>query len=45
MGYLGVTKMLEHLNGTKPEPKIDSGAVFVDKTNIDSEEVKALLPK
>ncbi len=45
MGYIGVTKMLEHLNGTKPEPKIDSGAVFVDKTNIDSEEVKALLPK
>jgi ribose transport system substrate-binding protein len=45
MGYLGVTKMVEHLAGTKPENKIDSGAVFVDKTNIDSEEVKALLPK
>lgn len=45
MGYLGVTKMLEHLAGNKPEAKIDSGAVFVDKTNIDSEEVKALLPK
>lgn len=45
MGYLGVTKMVEHLEGAKPEPKIDSGAVFVDKSNIDSEEVKALLPK
>lgn len=45
MGYLGVTKMVEHLAGTKLEAKIDSGAVFVDKTNIDSEEVKALLPK
>lgn len=45
MGYLGVTKMVAHLKGEKVEAKIDSGAVFVTKDNLDSDAVKSVLPK
>ena len=45
MGYLGVTKMVAQLKGEKIEEKIDSGAVFVTKDNLDSEAVKNVLPK
>lgn len=45
MGYLGVTKMVAVIKGEKVEEKIDSGAVFVTKDNLDSEAVKAVLPK
>lgn len=45
MGYLSVSKMVAHVKGEKIEPKIDSGAVFVTKENIDSEAVKSVLPK
>lgn len=45
MGYLGVTKMVDQIKGKKIEEKIDSGAVFVTKDNLDSEAVKAVLPK
>lgn len=44
MGEMGVTKMMEHLGGGKVEPKMDSGSVFLTKDNMDSEEVKAVLP-
>jgi ribose transport system substrate-binding protein len=45
MGSLSVTKMVAHIKGEKVETKIDSGAVFVTKENIDSEAVKSVLPK
>jgi ribose transport system substrate-binding protein len=45
MGYLGVKSMVQHLKGEKIEGKIDSGAVFVTKDNLDSEAVKSVLPK
>lgn len=45
MGYLGVTKMVAQLKGEKIEEKIDSGAVFVTKDNLESEAVKNVLPK
>jgi ribose transport system substrate-binding protein len=45
MGYLGVIKMVAQLKGEKIEEKIDSGAVFVTKDNLDTEAVKNVLPK
>jgi ribose transport system substrate-binding protein len=45
MGYLGVTKMVAQLKGEKIEEKIDSGAVFVTKDNLETEAVKNVLPK
>lgn len=45
MGFMGVTSMVSHLKGEKLETKVDSGAVFVTKDNLDSEEVKSVLPK
>jgi ribose transport system substrate-binding protein len=43
MGYLGVTSMVDHLDGKKVEAKVDSGAVFVTKENLASDEVKSLI--
>ena len=45
MGYLGVTNMVKHIKGEKLEAKVNSGSVFVTKANIESDAVKALLPK
>jgi ribose transport system substrate-binding protein len=45
MGYLGVMKMVAQLKGEKIEEKIDSGAVFVTKDNLETEAVKSVLPK
>lgn len=46
MGYLGVQSMVNHIKKTgKVEAKVDSGAVFVTKENIESEQAKAVLPK
>ena len=45
MGYLGVTNMVKHIKGEKLEAKLNSGSVFVSKANIESDAVKALLPK
>lgn len=43
MGSEGVAKMVAHLKGEKVEAKIDTGATFLDKTNMTTPEVKALL--
>ncbi len=45
MGYLGVVSAVDHLDKKPVEAKVDSGAVFVTKENLDTEEVKAVLPK
>ncbi|MBS1706522.1 MAG: substrate-binding domain-containing protein [Armatimonadetes bacterium] len=45
MGYEGITNMVKHLKGETVPETIDTGAVLVDKTNIDNEEIKNLLPK
>jgi ABC-type sugar transport system substrate-binding protein len=37
--------MVAQLKGEKIEEKIDSGAVFVTKDNLDTEAVKNVLPK
>lgn len=43
MGYLGVKVMLEHLNGAKPEKRIDTGAVLVTPSNMNQEAIAKLL--
>ncbi len=45
MGKLAVENMVKVLKGEKIEKRIDTGAVLVDKANIESAEVKALLGK
>ena len=45
IGYEGVTQMVKAIKGNKVPDRIDTGAKFVDKTTIDSDEVKAILPK
>ena len=45
IGYEGVTQMVKAIKGNKVPDRIDTGAKFVDKKNIDSDEVKAILPK
>jgi ribose transport system substrate-binding protein len=46
MGYLGVQSMVNHIKKSgKVEAKVDSGAVFVTKENIESEQARAVLPK
>jgi hypothetical protein len=37
--------MVKHIKGEKLEAKVNSGSVFVTKANIESDAVKALLPK
>lgn len=43
MGYLGVKTMLEHLNGGKPEKRIDTGAVLVTPGNMAEEKIAKML--
>jgi ribose transport system substrate-binding protein len=43
MGYLAVTNMVKSLKKESVPEKIDTGAVVVDKANLDSADVKALL--
>jgi ribose transport system substrate-binding protein len=43
MGYEGVMQMVKHLKGEKISEKIDTGAAMVDRENLESAEVKALL--
>lgn len=45
MGKLGVESMVKVLKGETIEKRIDTGAMLVDKANMDSAEVKALLGK
>ncbi|MCY3017837.1 MAG: substrate-binding domain-containing protein [Planctomycetota bacterium] len=43
MGYLGVKTMVDHLNGTQVEKRVDTGSVLVTKENMDEAEIKDLL--
>lgn len=43
MGYLGVTKMVEHLNGQPVERRIDTGVAFVDRSNMHEPEIRELI--
>jgi len=43
MGYLGVLTMVEHLQGKKVEPLIDTGVQVVTKENMDEPAIKELL--
>lgn len=43
MGYLGVMKMVEHLQGKKIEKRIDTGVVLVTRENMEQTAVKELL--
>ncbi len=43
MGYMAVTNMVKSLKKESVPEKIDTGAVVVDKANLDSADVKALL--
>lgn len=45
MGYEGVSKMVASLKGQKIPEIVDTGATFVTKANMETPEVKALLPK
>ena len=43
MGYLAVSSMVEKLKGSTPEKRIDTGAAFVTKQNMGTDEMKKLL--
>jgi ribose transport system substrate-binding protein len=43
MGYLAVKTMTEHLRGKKVEKRIDTGARFVDKSNLDDPAVREIM--
>jgi ribose transport system substrate-binding protein len=43
MGYLAVKTLVQHLKKEKIEARIDTGASFIDKSNMDQPEMKALL--
>jgi ribose transport system substrate-binding protein len=43
MGYLAVKTMAEHLRGKPVEKRIDTGARYVDKSNIDDPQIKELM--
>jgi ribose transport system substrate-binding protein len=43
MGYLGVTKMVEHLQGKKVEPRIDTGVWMITKGNLAAPQTAELL--
>lgn len=45
MGKLGIENMVKVLKGETIKDRIDTGATLVDKANMDSAEVKALLGK
>lgn len=43
MGYLGVMTMVEHLQGKKPEKRIDTGVVLVTSENMAQPAIRELL--
>jgi ribose transport system substrate-binding protein len=43
MGYLAVKTMTEHLRGKPVEKRIDTGARYVDKSNIDDPQIKEVM--
>jgi len=43
MGYLGVTTLVEHLQGKEVEKRIDTGATLVTQENMDLPEIRDLI--
>lgn len=43
MGYLGIRALYDHLEGRAIPRRIDTGAVYVDRSNIDRPDIRALL--
>lgn len=43
MGYLATKAIVEHLRGGKVEARVDTGAMLVDKGNLDSPEIQELV--
>ncbi len=43
MGYLAVKTMADHLRGKPVDKRIDTGAKYVDKSNLDDPKIKELL--
>lgn len=43
MGYIGVKTLYDAINGEKVKERIDTGATFVSKENIETEEIQKLL--
>ena len=43
MGFLGVTKMVEHLQGKRVEPRIDTGVWMITKDNLSAPQSAELL--
>ena len=43
MGELAVRAIVDQIKGTTPEKRIDTGAAFVTKANLDTPEIKKLL--
>ena len=43
MGYISVKTMADHLRGKAVDKRIDTGARYVDKTNVDDPAVKEIL--
>jgi ribose transport system substrate-binding protein len=43
MGYLAVRTLVQHINGEKVEPAIDTGVALVTKENMDTPEIRALI--
>lgn len=45
MGYEGVKAVVAQIRGEKVEPRVDSGAALITKTNVDTDEIQKLLGK
>lgn len=43
MGYLGVRNIYKAMQGKKPEEKIDTGITYVDRSNLQDEDIEWLL--
>ena len=43
MGYMSIDAALKSIRGQTPEATIDTGAIWYDKNNIDSDQIKPLL--
>ncbi len=43
MGYLGVTTLVQHLNGEAVEKRIDTGATLVTADNLDQPDIQVLV--
>ena len=43
MGYLGVKTMVQHLRGEKVDKRIDTGVTFIERKDLEREEIQELI--